>query len=100
MCLHFSRSVSFIVPLSRHFDISQAVNDASAGRDKLIELFNRIDRFFRRLEIYTGITPTSAMTDIIIEIMVEVLTILAIATKEVKRGRISELISHRFRILG
>jgi hypothetical protein len=31
------------------------------------------------------------MSDIIVEIMVEVLTILAIATKEVKRGRISEL---------
>jgi hypothetical protein len=34
------------------------------------------------------------MTDIIIEILVEVLTILAIATKEVKRGRFSELMSH------
>jgi len=33
-----------------------------------------------------------AMTDMIIEIMVEVLTVLAIATKEMKRGRISELI--------
>ena len=31
------------------------------------------------------------MMDIIIEIMVEVLTILAIATKEAKRGRLSEL---------
>jgi hypothetical protein len=31
------------------------------------------------------------MNDIIIEIMVEVLTILGTATKEVKRGRFSEL---------
>jgi hypothetical protein len=36
------------------------------------------------------------MTEIIIEIMVEVLTILAIATKEVKRGRLSELLSMTF----
>ena len=78
---------------------SQAANDASASREKLIELFNRIERFFSRLEIYTGITPTTAMTDIIIEIMVEVLTILAIATKEVKRGRFSELMSRRYTIL-
>jgi hypothetical protein len=77
----------------------QAVKDASASQDKLIELFNRIERFFHRLEIYTSITPTTAMTDIVVEIMVEVLTILAIATKEVKRGRLSELISHRFTIL-
>ncbi|KAH9988880.1 hypothetical protein BJV77DRAFT_720936 [Russula vinacea] len=64
-----------------------AAKDTSASQDKLIDLFNRIERFFRRLEIYTGITPTTAMTDTIIEIMVEVLVILAIATKEMKRGR-------------
>jgi hypothetical protein len=78
------------------FGDSQAVKDTSAGQDKLIELFNRIEHFFRRLEIYTGITPTAAMTDIVIEIMVEVLTILGIATKEVKRGRFSESTSCQF----
>ena len=56
---------------------SQAANDMSASQEKLTNLFNRIECFFHRLEIYTGITPTTAMTDIIIEIMVEVLTILA-----------------------
>ena len=35
------------------------------------------------------------MTDMVVEIMVEVLTILAIATKEVKRGRFSELMSRK-----
>ena len=39
------------------------------------------------------------MTDMIVEIMVEVLTILAIATKEVKRGALSELISRVFTLL-
>ena len=78
---------------------SQAAKDASASRDKLIDLFNRIEHFFRRLEIYTGITPTTAMTEMVIEIMVEILAILAIATKEVKRGRFSELTSRRLRLL-
>jgi len=55
-------------------------------------MFSRIEHFFRRLEIYTSITPTMAMSDIIVEIMIEVLRILGIATKEVKRGRFSELI--------
>jgi hypothetical protein len=36
------------------------------------------------------------MTDMILEIMVEVLTILAIATKEMERGQLSELISRIF----
>jgi hypothetical protein len=78
---------------------SQAAKDANSSKDKLVDLFNRIERFFGRLEIYTGITPTAAMRAIIVDIMVEVLTILAIATKEVKRGGLSGLMSHRFAIL-
>ena len=65
--------------------------DAGSSKDKLIELFNRIERFFGRLEIYSGITPTMAMRAIIIDIMVEILTILGVVTKEVKRGGLSEL---------
>jgi hypothetical protein len=65
--------------------------DANASRDKLIDIFNRIERFFHRLEIYISITPTTAMTNVIVDIMVEVLTIIGIATKEVKRGQFSEL---------
>ena len=59
----------------------------------LVDLFSRIKNFLKRLESYTEVQPTSAMTDIIIKIMVKVLTILGIATKEVKQGRSSELIN-------
>ncbi len=75
---------------------SQAVEGASTSQAKIIDIFNRIEHFFRRLEIYTVLTPTTAMTDMIVEIMVEVLTILAMATKELKRGPLSELISRLF----
>jgi hypothetical protein len=40
--------------------------------------------------IYTQVPPTTEMMDTIVQIMVEVLTILGIATKEMKQGRISE----------
>ena len=73
--------------------------DASTSQEKIIDIFNRIEHFFRRLEIYTVLTPTAAMTDMIVEIMVDVLTVLAIATKEVKRGSLSELISRVFTLL-
>ena len=88
-------------PCAAYFDVhdSQAAKDTGASQDKLVDIFNRIEHFFRRLEVYTGITPTIAMRDMIIEIMVEVLAILAIATKEVKRGQLSELMSRRFMIL-
>jgi hypothetical protein len=58
----------------------------------LIDLFVRMENFFRRLETYTEVPPTPAMLDIIVKIMVEVLTILAIATTDVKRRRASGLI--------
>jgi hypothetical protein len=51
----------------------------------------RIENFFRRLESYTEVPPTAAMTDVIAKIMIEVLSILAIATKEIKQRRSSEL---------
>ena len=46
--------------------------------------------FFRRLEIYTEVPQTVEMTNIITQIMVEVLSILGIAMKEIKRGRLSK----------
>jgi hypothetical protein len=56
----------------------------------LVDAFERIESFFRRLEIYTEVPPTTEMMDTIIRIMVEVLSILGIATKEIRQGRISE----------
>jgi hypothetical protein len=70
----------------------QAVKDVSASQESLIDLFNRIESFFSRLEIYIAVSPTATMTDVLVQIMVEILTLLGIATKEIKRGRMSELI--------
>ncbi|KAH8990880.1 hypothetical protein EDB92DRAFT_732721 [Lactarius akahatsu] len=63
-----------------------ATKDVAASKDTLAELFERVGFFFKRLETYTEVIPTAAMTDIITEIMVEVLTIFGIATKEFRRG--------------
>ncbi|KAH9972919.1 hypothetical protein BJV77DRAFT_1164448, partial [Russula vinacea] len=56
----------------------------------LVDAFERIESFFRRLEIYTEVPPTDEMMDTIIRIMVEVLSILGIATKEIKQGRMKK----------
>jgi hypothetical protein len=55
----------------------------------LIDIFVRIEGFFKRLESYTEVPPTAAMTDVIVKIMIEILSILAIATKEIRQGRSS-----------
>ena len=46
--------------------------------------------FLRRLEIYTKITPTVAMTEVVVKILVELLSALALATKQLKQGTSSE----------
>jgi len=58
-----------------------------------MELFDRIGFFFRRLEIYTEVPPTTTMTEILVQIMVEALVIVGMATKEAKNGRLSESIA-------
>ena len=59
----------------------------------LATVFERIENFFRRLETYVEVPPTAGMTDIIVKIMVEVLSILSIATKEIKQSTASKLIT-------
>ncbi|KAH9070682.1 hypothetical protein EDB83DRAFT_2550853, partial [Lactarius deliciosus] len=68
-------------------ELSQAAKDVVASRDALFDIFERIESFFRRLETYIEVPTTEAMRDIIVTIMVEVLGILAIVTKEMKQGR-------------
>ncbi|KAH9055878.1 hypothetical protein EDB83DRAFT_2225192, partial [Lactarius deliciosus] len=65
----------------------QAVKDVRASQDALVDLFGRMEYFFMRLEKYIDIRPTAAMTDIIVKIMVEVISILGIVTKEIRQGR-------------
>ena len=75
--------------------ISQAAKDVRASQDTLIDIFEQIEMFFRRLEIYTEVRPTTEMMGIIVQILVEVLSILGIATKEMKQGRISKHLAYK-----
>lgn len=69
--------------------VSKTIRDVRSIQNALVDLFDRIESFFKRLETYIEVRPTPAMTDIIIKIMVEVLCILGIATKEIGQGRMS-----------
>jgi hypothetical protein len=53
-------------------------------------MFERIEAFFRRLDIYTNVAPHEGMVDTITAIMIEVLNFIGIATKEIKQGRTSK----------
>ena len=87
-------SVAIILDLTRSdcsdTELTQAAKDVSASQDAIVDIFERIENFFRRLEAYTEVPTTEGMKYIIIKIMVEVLGIFAIVTKEMKQGRASE----------
>ena len=65
--------------------------DARASRGAVVDLFERIESFFKRLEVYTQISLSTKMAEVLVKIVIELLSILSIATKEVKRRRASEL---------
>ena len=55
-------------------------------------MLESIGHFLNRLEVYIETTPTTAMNEIIIKILVELLSTLASTTKEMKQGKLSESI--------
>jgi hypothetical protein len=61
-----------------------------ASYDALVDLFASFENFLSRLSIYVGIPPTPALTIILVKINVELISTLALATKQVKQGRFSE----------
>jgi nucleoside-triphosphatase THEP1 len=48
-----------------------------------------MEGFFKRLEKYIEVRPTAALKDVVVKIMVEVLEILGIVTKEIRQGKLS-----------
>ena len=72
------------------YKLPQAFKGVSSDLDALVDLLESIEHFLKRLDIYTKVPPTPAMTEIVVKIMVELLSTLAIATKQIRQGRPSE----------
>ena len=70
--------------------IFQAASGITSSYDALLDLFECLGNFLKRLEIYTTIPPAPTMTNIIVKIMVELLSVLALATTQIKQGRFSK----------
>ncbi|KAI0288609.1 hypothetical protein BC826DRAFT_1107649 [Russula brevipes] len=64
-----------------------AAKDVSASHEALVDLLEFIETFLIRLEIYTNIPPTTVMTGVVVKIMVELLSTLAVVTKQISQGR-------------
>ncbi len=64
-----------------------------ASYGALVEIFECVESFLLRLRIYTEIeVPADAMTEVVIKIMAELISVLALATKQIKLGKFSTFI--------
>ena len=70
--------------------MNQASQGVISSFDALVELLESIERFLSRLDIYTRITPTPSINEIVVKILAELLSTFALVTKELKQGRLSE----------
>jgi hypothetical protein len=61
-----------------------------SSADALVELLESIKQFVDRLDIYIRIPLTPSMVEIVVKIMVELLSTLALVTKELQQRRSSE----------
>ncbi|KAH9052278.1 hypothetical protein EDB87DRAFT_533535 [Lactarius vividus] len=71
------------------------LTDVSSSYDVLVDLFECVESFLKRLEVYTEIPFTPAMEEVVAKIMVELLSVLALATKQIKQGRFSKEIREK-----
>ena len=80
----------FLCAYPSHIQVHQAAKGVNTSHDELVTLFESIEQLLKPLEIYAQIPPTSAMEEMVVKIMAELLSILALTTKELKQGRSSE----------
>jgi hypothetical protein len=68
------------------------VKDVIASYETLINLFERTQYFVQRLNHYITVSLTPEMMELLAKILAQVLSVLALSTKEMKDRRISVLI--------
>jgi hypothetical protein len=61
--------------------------------DALVDILEAIEQFLIRLEIYAELPLTAAMGKIIVKIMVEILSTIALVTKQIKQRRPCECVA-------
>ena len=68
----------------------QSAKGIISNCDALVDLLESIEYFLNRLSIYTRIPSMPAMDEIVIKILVELISTLALVTEELRQRRSSE----------
>ncbi|KAI0258923.1 hypothetical protein BC834DRAFT_669981 [Gloeopeniophorella convolvens] len=66
----------------------RASKGVSESYNSLVDLFDTVSRFLERVKVYTRMEQTPPMIEIIVKMMIGLLDILGLATKEIKQGRL------------
>ncbi|KAN0103626.1 hypothetical protein V8E52_011808, partial [Russula decolorans] len=90
-------SVSSVFPpakavLSAIQILLSTAKDVNKSYDSLVDIFESIENFLIRLNIYIEIPPTQApaVTEIVTKMMATLITVLALATEQMKQGRLKK----------
>ena len=90
VCILYNHSFGDIVT-----PLPQAAKDTRGSQDILVDNLKHIEMYFQPLESYLEFLTTE-MTDVIIQIMVEVLGILGIVMVEIKQGHMSKYFLYEY----
>ena len=82
-------SLVISAPLLFYLENCQTAKGVRESYDTLVDIFECIENFLRRLDIYIKVPPTPAIAEMVIKIMAELITVLALATKQMKQGSFS-----------
>jgi hypothetical protein len=75
----------------------QTAKSISTSYDALVDLFDCIGNFLKRLEIHRNFTP--GITEIAVKVLAELLSVLGLATKQIKMGRFSKYILMKLSVI-
>src|ERR1700730_10770575 len=73
-----------------YMQVYQAAKGLNTNYDELVDFLESIETLINPLDIYAQIPATPTMDEIIVKIMTELLSTLALTTKELMHGRRSE----------
>ena len=72
--------------------MNQAAKGVDSCGNALIDLLESIERLLKHLDISTQVMRTPAMDETVVRIMMELLSIFALLTKELEQGRLGKLV--------
>ena len=79
----------FLCSIPSHIQVHQAAKGLKPDHDEIVDLLESIEHLLKPLDVYTQSPPTPAIDEMVVKIMAELLSTIALTTKELQQGRSS-----------